>query len=147
MVSIFFSTTRLSCPATMKPTLPALFFLPFILLLSTECRAEREQSCATLSNNTFYSVTSSLNRRSPFIADSFPDETSSLALSRYWGGGGWLAYGEPDPKVYGITLTRKGRGTITTVSLKGWIHAVFNLPRHTHEESLYVASSISYLHK
>jgi hypothetical protein len=146
LVSIFLSTARLSCPPTMKPTLPTLFFLPLILLLSTECRAERETTCATLSNNTFYDWTSSLNRRSPFLADSFPDEASSLALSRY--GNGWLTYFETDPKVYGITLTRKGRGTITTVPLKGWIHVVFNLPSHIREgESLWVPSFISYLHK
>jgi hypothetical protein len=147
LVSIFLSTARLSCPATMKPTLPILFFLPLIiLLLSTECRAEREFTCATLSNYTFGGWTSSLNRRSPFLADSFPDEASSNTLSRY--GNGWLTYFETDPKVYGITLTRKGRGTITTVALKGWIHVVFNLPRHTFDKhNMYILSSISYLHK
>jgi hypothetical protein len=132
----------------MKPTLPALFFLPFILLLSTERRAEtREYNCATLSNYTIYPrVKSSLNRRSPFLADSFPDEASSNTLSRY--GGGYLPYSETDPKVYGITLTRKGRGPIKTVALKGWIHAVFNLPNHNREgEILWVPSFISYLHK
>jgi hypothetical protein len=150
-LSIFLSTARFSCPPTMKPTLPALFFLPFILLLSTECRAEtREYNCVTLSNYTdtlYLRVKSSLNRRSPFLADSFPDEASSNTLSRY-GGGGYLPYSEPDPKVYGITLTRKGRGPIKTVVLKGWIHVVFNIPYHNREgEYLSVPSFISYLHK
>jgi hypothetical protein len=143
LVSIFLSTTRLSCPATMKPTLPALFFLPLILLGSVEC--DFDKSCATLSNNTLQGHTSSLNRRSPFIADSFPDEASVNLIK---GIGGMLTFTEPDPKVYGITLTRKGRGPITTVALKGWIHVVFNLPIHNfHKNRVSFVSTISYLHK
>jgi hypothetical protein len=127
----------------MKPTLPALFFLPLILLGSVEC--DFDKSCATLSNYTLEGHTSSLNRKSPFIADSFPDEASVNLIK---GIGGMLTFTEPDPKVYGITLTRKGPGTITTVALKGWIHVVFNLPTHTyHKTSVYFLSTISYLHK
>jgi hypothetical protein len=131
----------------MKPTLPALFFLPFILLWSVECLVTRDLTCATLSNYIERGGRkSSLNRRSPFIADSFPEEASVNTFLPAdvdkWNG--WLTYGEPDPKVYGITLTRKVRGTITTVALKGWIHVVMNLPNH---DGMYVASTISYLHK
>jgi hypothetical protein len=127
----------------MKPTLPALFFLPFILLGRVDC--DLDKSCATLSNYTLEGHTSSLNRKSPFIADSFPDEASVDIIKS---GGGMVTFTEPDPKVYGITLTRKGRGTITTVALKGWIHVVFNLPIHSfYGNRLSFISTISYLHK
>jgi hypothetical protein len=131
----------------MKPTLPALFFLPFILLGSVDCfDYETDVSCATLSNNTSFDVKSSLNRRSPFIADSFPDEASSNKLSRQQDG--YLTFLEPDPKVYGITLTRKGRDPITTVALKGWIHVAMNLPNHYVDgNNIYFVSTISYLQK
>jgi hypothetical protein len=129
-----------SCPAAIMKTrtLLLLFPLPFILLLSVECF---DLSCATFSDTTTKYVKSSLNRRSPFLVDSFPDEASVDTLIHATGFG---TYNEPDPKVYGITLTRKGGGAITTVALKGWIHVVFNLPNRG---SSYVASTVSYLQK
>jgi hypothetical protein len=135
----------------MKPMrlLLFLFPLPFILLVNVE---SKEYSCATLSDYIDVVKTSgpgdekrksTLNRRSPFLKDSFPDEASVRTLRN----SDYIKYDTPEPKVYGMTLKRKG-GDGKIMPLKGWVHTVIDLPPWTQGASKWpVASAIAYLHK